>query len=137
MSFWDIFDRRRPNLALLDLQLLPSTSTGTAKSYLTDELTAQEQQSVLKAHSFQCKTLSRLSHARSQSESRKNSKAYVWLERLSGRVAYYSTVPDVLLQHNLEYVSLVRGAFKFLFVVSLSLLIPRRSERFLHEGSQS
>ncbi|KAI0403449.1 hypothetical protein F4802DRAFT_608043 [Xylaria palmicola] len=53
--------------------------------------------------------------ARSKYESRPNSKAYTWLEKLSGRVAYYGATLDVLVQHHPEYVSLAWGGFKFLF----------------------
>lgn len=53
--------------------------------------------------------------ARSKYESRPNSKAYAWLEKLSGRVVYYGGTLDVLVQHHPEYVSLAWGAFKFLF----------------------
>ncbi|KAI1298944.1 hypothetical protein F5Y03DRAFT_386486 [Xylaria venustula] len=52
--------------------------------------------------------------AQSKYESRPNSKAYTWLEKLSGRVAYYGATLDVLVQHHPEYVSLAWGAFKFL-----------------------
>ncbi|KAI0908787.1 hypothetical protein F4823DRAFT_597280 [Ustulina deusta] len=58
--------------------------------------------------------------ARSKYESRPNSKAYTWLEKLSGRVAYYGATLDVLVQHHPEYVSLAWGAFKFLFHAVLS-----------------
>ncbi|KAK4182062.1 hypothetical protein QBC35DRAFT_396714 [Podospora australis] len=63
---------------------------------------------------------STLAQAQSKYESRRNGKAYIWLERFSARVNYYSTVLDVLVQHNPEYVSLVWGTFKFLFVSVLN-----------------
>ncbi|KAI1111945.1 hypothetical protein F5Y14DRAFT_287331 [Nemania sp. NC0429] len=53
--------------------------------------------------------------AQSKYESRPNSKAYTWLEKLSGRIAYYGGTLDVVVQHHPEYVSLAWGAFKFLF----------------------
>ncbi|KAK0744482.1 hypothetical protein B0T21DRAFT_357894 [Apiosordaria backusii] len=64
--------------------------------------------------------ISTLTNARSKYESRKSGKAYTWLEKLSSRVVYYGTVLDVLVQHNPEYVSLVWGTFKFLFVSILN-----------------
>ena len=45
-------------------------------------------------------------------------KSQKWLAKLSGRIMYYGTVLDTLAQHHPEYVSLVWGAFKFVFVVS-------------------
>jgi len=47
----------------------------------------------------------------------KKSKARKWLKKLSSRVALYGLVLDVLVQHHPEYISLVWGAFKFLFIV--------------------
>ncbi|KAM7203901.1 hypothetical protein V8F33_001872, partial [Rhypophila sp. PSN 637] len=61
-----------------------------------------------------------LEDVRSKYESRKQCKAYVWLEKLSSRVVYYGNVLDVLVQHHPEYVSLVWGAFKLLFMSVLS-----------------
>ena len=37
----------------------------------------------------------------------------------SEKVYYYSGITDVLVSHHPEYVALVYGAMKFLFVVSL------------------
>ncbi|KAH9236311.1 hypothetical protein K456DRAFT_1748785 [Colletotrichum gloeosporioides 23] len=44
------------------------------------------------------------------------SKATKWLQRLSTNIHHYSNILDVLVQHHPEYVSLVWGAMKFLFV---------------------
>ncbi|KAI0428595.1 hypothetical protein F5Y09DRAFT_283915 [Xylaria sp. FL1042] len=58
--------------------------------------------------------------AQSKYESRPNSKAYTWLQKLSGRVTYYGATLDVLVQHHPEYVSLAWGVFKFLFYAVLN-----------------
>lgn len=46
------------------------------------------------------------------------SKARKWLVIFSGKVIYYGTVLDVLVQQYPEYVSLAWGTMKFLFIVS-------------------
>jgi hypothetical protein len=46
------------------------------------------------------------------------SKARKWLVTFSGKVIYYGTVLDVLVQQYPEYVSLAWGTMKFLFIVS-------------------
>jgi len=51
-------------------------------------------------------------------ESKPNSKARKWLSIFSSRVIHYGDIMDVLVQHHPEYVSLVWGAMKFLFLVS-------------------
>ncbi|TLS27549.1 hypothetical protein PpBr36_05391 [Pyricularia pennisetigena] len=56
-----------------------------------------------------------LLQARSTYSSRKDSKAYIWLEKFSERVVHYGAVLDVFVQHQPEYTSLVWGTFKFLF----------------------
>ncbi|KUJ08922.1 uncharacterized protein LY89DRAFT_657937, partial [Mollisia scopiformis] len=43
-------------------------------------------------------------------------KARKWLEVFSGKVVYYGTVMDVLVQQYPQYVSLAWGAMKFLFM---------------------
>ncbi|KAK3370366.1 hypothetical protein B0H63DRAFT_486871 [Podospora didyma] len=88
-----------------------------AKTRIADELTEKERDAISNNNSFTSMHdfTTTLSSARSQYESKKNSKAYVWLEKLSSRVVYYGGVLDVLVQHNPEYVSLVWGTFKFLF----------------------
>ena len=48
---------------------------------------------------------------------RANSTARKWLAKFSKRVTHYADILDVLVQHHPEYVSLVWGAMKFLFVV--------------------
>ncbi|KAF6841275.1 hypothetical protein CMUS01_03644 [Colletotrichum musicola] len=45
-----------------------------------------------------------------------SSKAVKWLQRLSASIHCYSNILDVLVQHHPEYVSLVWGAMKLLFV---------------------
>lgn len=41
-----------------------------------------------------------------------------WLQKLSGRIMYYSGVLDALAQHHPEYVSLAWGTIKFVLMVS-------------------
>lgn len=51
-------------------------------------------------------------------ESRRASgKTHKWITKFSKRVAIYGDILDVLVQHHPEYVALVWGAMKFLFVV--------------------
>lgn len=50
-------------------------------------------------------------------ESKPTSKARKWLGMLASRITYYGNVMDVLAQHHPEYVSLVWGTFKLLFIV--------------------
>lgn len=47
-------------------------------------------------------------------------KIQKWLAKLSGRIMYYGAVLDTLAQHHPEYVALAWGAFKIIFVVSIS-----------------
>lgn len=49
--------------------------------------------------------------------SRRQSKAWKWLRRLSQRLIIYGDVLDVLAQHHPEYVALAWGTFKLLFMV--------------------
>ncbi|KAK7513715.1 uncharacterized protein IWZ02DRAFT_478364 [Phyllosticta citriasiana] len=49
-------------------------------------------------------------------EAKPQSKTHKWLTKLSSRVEFYGTVLDVLVQHHPEYVSLVWGTFKFVFM---------------------
>ena len=52
------------------------------------------------------------------SSDRTRAKARAWLTSLSARDVCYGNILDVLVQHHPEYVSLIWGSFKFLFVVS-------------------
>jgi hypothetical protein len=56
--------------------------------------------------------------ARYDATSQSGNKALKWLGRFSSRVTYYGQVLDVLAQHHAEYVSLVWGVLKFIFMVS-------------------
>lgn len=59
-----------------------------------------------------------LADAQEQYKLKHTSKAFKWLQELSSRVMHYGVVLDVLVQHHPEYVSLVWGAFRFMFSVS-------------------
>jgi hypothetical protein len=47
-----------------------------------------------------------------------SSKTRKWLQRASEAICHYGNVLDVFVQHHPEYVSLVWGTMKLLFVVS-------------------
>ncbi|KAK8250827.1 hypothetical protein HDK77DRAFT_439436, partial [Phyllosticta capitalensis] len=49
-------------------------------------------------------------------EEKGQSKVRKWLTKLSARIQYYGAVLDALVQHHPEYVSLVWGTFKFIFM---------------------
>jgi hypothetical protein len=51
-----------------------------------------------------------------------NSSVRKWLVRLSTRIAHYSGVLDVFVQHHPEYAALAWGAMKLLFLVGHSYL---------------
>lgn len=46
-----------------------------------------------------------------------SSKTRKWLQRFSETICHYSKVLDVLVQHHPEYVALVWGTMKLLFIV--------------------
>jgi hypothetical protein len=48
----------------------------------------------------------------------KYSKTHQWIQKFSSRVLHYADIFDTLSQHHPEYVALVWGAIKFVFVVS-------------------
>lgn len=48
------------------------------------------------------------------------SRTRKWLQKASGVICHYGTVLDVFVQHHPEYVSLVWGTMKILFIVSVS-----------------
>jgi hypothetical protein len=52
----------------------------------------------------------------SKSESSKTRK---WLQKASEMISHYGTILDVFVQHHPEYVSLVWGTMKLLFIVSI------------------
>lgn len=56
-------------------------------------------------------------------EAKGQSKARKWLTKLSGRIQFYGAILDALVQHHPEYVSLVWGAFKFVFMVSVAFFL--------------
>ncbi|OBT88776.1 hypothetical protein VE02_02395 [Pseudogymnoascus sp. 03VT05] len=58
--------------------------------------------------------------ARVKYETSKKSRARVWLSKFSARVVHYGKIIDVMAQHHPEYVSLVWGAMKFLFIAVLN-----------------
>lgn len=61
-------------------------------------------------------------HAQAEyKKSSKNSRAGKWLAQCSLRIIYYGNILDVLVQQSPEYVSLIWGGMKFLFMVCLHL----------------
>jgi len=59
----------------------------------------------------------------------KQSKARERLGKFSTRIGFYSSVLDVFVQHHPEYVSLVWGAMKFLFIVRESCRLDHALEQ--------
>ncbi|KAI1359315.1 hypothetical protein F5Y08DRAFT_84064 [Xylaria arbuscula] len=54
--------------------------------------------------------------AKTKYSGQQNGKAWKWVTKLAGRIMVYSDVLNVLAQHHPEYVSLVWGTFKFVFI---------------------
>ncbi|KAK6860767.1 hypothetical protein PG995_004403 [Apiospora arundinis] len=86
------------------------------KEIIASELSEKDREKILSSrgtsiHEF----MFTIFEAQSSYRSRKEGKAYLWLERFSNRVVHYGAVLDVFVQHHPEYVSLVWGTFKFLF----------------------
>jgi hypothetical protein len=63
--------------------------------------------------------------AKSKYDSKPNSKARKWLGIFSTKLMYYSPVLDILSQYHSEYVSLVWGVMKFMFMVSRRVIFCR------------
>ncbi|MCJ1423674.1 hypothetical protein MMC29_001558 [Sticta canariensis] len=61
-----------------------------------------------------------LMNAKRAYDSKPASKARKWLVKFSSNLIYYGNVLDVLVQHQLDYVSLAWGAFNFLFIAVLN-----------------
>lgn len=96
----------------------------SAKAHISDELPEKERKAIFGSQAASMQDFAfALSTARSRYESRKDSKAYIWLEKLSSRVVYYGNLLDILVQHHPEYVSLAWGTFKFLFIVGSSRIL--------------
>ena len=53
---------------------------------------------------------------------RQKGKARQWLSYFSSRLLYYGAVLDTLAQHHPEYVDLVWGAVKFVFIVCMRIV---------------
>ncbi|KAI8940633.1 hypothetical protein NX059_001905 [Plenodomus lindquistii] len=62
--------------------------------------------------------------------------ARVWLEKLSGRVMYYSKVFDSLAQHHPEYVALAWGAVKLVLmgIINRATLVEKLAQAFVAIG---
>jgi hypothetical protein len=61
--------------------------------------------------------LQTLTLAKARYEAKHTSKARKWLGIFSSKVMFYASILDVLEQHHPEYVSLVWGAMRLLFLV--------------------
>ncbi|KAF8533523.1 hypothetical protein BDD12DRAFT_898725 [Trichophaea hybrida] len=90
-----------------------------AVSYFSTQLTTDESakkwiQDKPSFHDVEITVIAAKMHYETRS---KQSKAREWLGKFSARIVFYSSVLDVFVQHHPEYVSLVWGAMKFLFVV--------------------
>ena len=75
--------------------------------------------------------LQAVNNARQIYQDKRSSKVWKWLTRFSARVNHYSAVLDVMVQHHPEYVALVWGAMKLLFVVR-NLVLRRCLVDFYH-----
>jgi hypothetical protein len=90
------------------------------------ELTLKEyEQIVCEAGTSPDSLIDLLSHAKSKYENQPTCKARKWLDIFAGKVVYYGTVLDVMVQQYPQYVSLAWGAMKFLFMVSLHIMFPK------------
>ncbi|PMD40231.1 hypothetical protein L207DRAFT_487928 [Hyaloscypha variabilis F] len=88
-----------------------------AKAKLLSELTLKEyEQIVCEAGTSPDSLIDLLSHAKSKYENQPTCKARKWLDIFAGKVVYYGTVLDVMVQQYPQYVSLAWGAMKFLFM---------------------
>lgn len=90
-----------------------------AKDFLEHELQREASSSWLQHHHTLHDVLQILWNAKADYDSQGRSKTRGWLIEVSSRIVYFGTVLDVLVQHHPEYVSLVWGTFKFLFMVCL------------------
>jgi hypothetical protein len=91
-----------------------------AKAILSTELSQDEYKRIwLDGNLSMSDFMKALNQSKSKYENKPASKARKWLAVFSGKVTYYNTVLDVLVQQYPEYVSLAWGAMKFLFIVSL------------------
>ncbi|KAI1321372.1 hypothetical protein F5Y16DRAFT_388897 [Xylariaceae sp. FL0255] len=93
-----------------------------AVSILSKELTLGERQTIwLQGHNSMSDVRAALSTAIQEYETRpRDSKIRTWLSYCSSRFMYYGVILDTLSQHHPEYVSLVWGAMKFLFIAVLN-----------------
>ncbi|KAK8039916.1 hypothetical protein PG993_008327 [Apiospora rasikravindrae] len=88
---------------------------------ISSELPEKDAQKILSSRSNTIQDfVLTLLQTRSAYQSRKDSKAYVWLEKFSDRVVHYGAVLDVFVQHQPECTALVWGTFKFLFTAVVS-----------------
>ncbi|KAJ3485893.1 hypothetical protein NLG97_g6728 [Lecanicillium saksenae] len=87
-----------------------------AKAQVLAEGPKEEHQKILaNQHVSMEQFKSTLADAQEQYQAKHTSKAFKWLHELSTRVMHYGVVLDVLVQHHPEYVSLIWGAFRFMF----------------------
>jgi hypothetical protein len=90
-----------------------------AKAIFSSELTKDECKRIwLREKACMADIISVLADLKQKYDNKPESKARKWLVIFSGKVIYYSTVLDVLVQQYPEYVSLAWGTMKFLFIVS-------------------
>lgn len=90
-----------------------------ARTLFSTELTQDECKRIwVQEKSSMSDVVEALAQSKLKYDNKPASKARKWLAVLSGRVVYYNTVLDVLVQPYPEYVSLAWGAMKFLFTVS-------------------
>lgn len=90
-----------------------------AKAIFSSELTKDECKRIwLREKACMADVIGVLADSKQRYDNKLESKARKWLVIFSGKVLYYGTVLDVLVQQYPEYVSLAWGTMKFLFIVS-------------------
>jgi hypothetical protein len=101
------------------------TAYDEAKAIFSSELTKDECKRIwLDEKASMADIIGALADLKQKYENKPESKARKWLVIFSGKVIYYGTVLDVLVQQYPEYVSLAWGTMKFLFIVSAYIHSP-------------
>jgi hypothetical protein len=103
------------------------TAYDEAKAIFSSEFTKDECKRIwLREKASMADIIGLLADLKQEYDNKPESKARKWLVIFSGKVIYYGTVLDVLVQQYPEYVSLAWGTMKFLFIVS----------SYIHSSSQ-
>lgn len=92
----------------------------SAKAYLERSGSLKDQEKLLLVNTHRIEDVQEvvLSSLAKYETKHESSKARKWLQRTSEMICHYGTILDVFVQHHPEYVSLVWGFMKLLFIVS-------------------